>query len=540
MQQTHWRVMALLRSLAVIWLSDLALCSEVHVSFGVLSGNTLASVDEFLGVPFAMPPVGLRRLAPSVDWNQKYDGGRRPANMFGPCCPQPQMQNSVGQDEDCLFLNIWSPRPSSETTSIPRPVMVFIPGGSFVVGGGHQYNGTQLALETGAIVVTLNHRLGALGFLLLGPEGNFGLLDQQSALRWLQREIHLFGGDPARLLLFGQSSGSESVGFQLLLPGSSGLFAGATMQSGVPVTVPGMYARDCGRQLASHLNCSGSSQELMDCLRTLHWQEVLEAQNLLTAPPANGTEWDVQCAFWPAVDGLTLPDHPDTLMRSGRFSDIPVIVGTNHDEGDVFAYMDWQKPMELNEFKRVVATVMNARGSVAKPAAVDSLLKAYDARPRTDLRTKLGQLLGDMLFTCRARRFLRLREQSPRANRQPAFKYVFAQRAANDPSPKSWGIYHSSELPFIWGTDESGSISELPSLTGSEQRLAYLMRQYWGQFAATGSPGSSSSWPLHNSTDDIHLELCTHCGLGHKFRDDQCNAWDAAWDGDVFGVVFHV
>mmetsp|Transcript_67998 Transcript_67998/g.157823 ORF Transcript_67998/g.157823 Transcript_67998/m.157823 type:complete len:189 (+) Transcript_67998:1-567(+) len=179
--------------------------------------------------------------------------------------------------------------------------------------------------------------------------------------------------------------------------------------------------------------------------------------------------------------------------------------------------------MEPAAFRSMVQTVLNSRGSVAQPGDVERLVSAYGASSGRDLRGVLGQLLGDFLFTCRARRLLRLRAQGG------AFKYVFTQRAARDPSPRTWGVYHSSELPFLWGASESGSIALVPSLTPREQSLRHQMGRLWGEFAARGS---IKGWPEYNSTEDVHLELSVRGGVGRAFRREQCGVWDDIWDAE--------
>mmetsp|Transcript_2226 Transcript_2226/g.5319 ORF Transcript_2226/g.5319 Transcript_2226/m.5319 type:complete len:544 (+) Transcript_2226:84-1715(+) len=516
-------------------------CSEsasAKVSYGELSGNALASVDEFVGVPFAKPPVGNRRFAAPVDWSEHYGPSVYNATEFGARCPQPKWDEStVAQDESCLFLNIWSPRNAGGGSAL-LPVLVFIYGGSFIAGAGDMYNGTEFAQRAGVVVVNLNYRLGALGFAVLGGlSGNFGLLDQQSALRWLSRELHAFGGDASKVLLFGESAGSISASAHLLLPGSAGLFQAALMESGVVSTTPEQLSRDCGAQLAALVNCSGP--KTVECARAAHWKDVLAAQTELLTPPRNGTEFDVKCSFWTSVDGATIPEDAEALMRRGAFYPVPVVVGVNHDEGGAFAYQDYKDPMDLQTLMTNIRTLLNARGQQEHPGNLDSILKAYLIEDDgADLRPIWGQLVGDFLFACKSRRFLRMHQGHPRAPK--AFKYVFAQRAAQDPSPTAWGVYHSSELPFVWGVNESGSMSMIPSLTPSEGKLRDAMQSLWGRFAAGGdlnigeSSSGSVSWPKYDAHSDLHLELKVQSFLSKSgFRQVQCDAWDKVWNGHL-------
>lgn len=508
---------------------------HVKVSFGTLVGTGLEGVDQFIGVPFARPPIGPLRWAAPVDWTEPYGGTYRSVT-YGARCPQPVTDNSrVTTNESCLFLNLWVPRCTSATAA--KPLLVFLYGGSFFAGAGDMYNGTELAARTCSVVVTLNYRLGALGFGLFGNAGNFGLLDQQSALRWLQREAGAFGANRSQLLLFGQSAGSQSTALHMLLPGSAGLFSAALMQSGVGQTVPEAFARACAAQLVALLNCS--TWDRLDCIRRRTWQEVLLAQNALLQVPPNGTQWDVPCAFWPAVDRTTISQPADELMHRGDFHRVPVVAGVNHDEGNVFAYGDWPQPVAVPEFQRMVAKLLDARGRRARPGDLHRLVEAYIpmAAPG-DLRPLLGQLFGDFLFICPSRRFLRQHQRPPVPRSQVAFKFVFAQRAEHDPSPRTWGVYHSSELPFVFGVGESGSIMSIPLLTPQEGKLCDFIRAFWRNFAIQGDPnilqdGDTALWPPYGEQNDVHFEFQNNLGsTGHSFHQHQCDAWDAVWDRD--------
>lgn len=505
----------------------------VQVSFGELHGRRLTAVDEFLGVPFAEPPLKERRLAPPLDWSKPFGADGYNATQFGARCPQTSWGPSdVPQDESCLYLNVWAPRREQGRHSL-LPVLVWIYGGNFVGGAGDMYNGTLFAEHVGAIVVNFNYRVGALGFALIGGGGsNFGLLDQQSALRWLQRELPAFGGDPARLLLFGESAGSISAAAHLLLPGSRGLFSAALMESGVATTVPAAFAHLTSEALLAQLSCS-SGTEALACFRSKSWQDIVAAQSNITDPLPNQTMWDVKPAFWIVEDGVTFPESADDLMRRGAFHPVPILVGINHDEGTVFAYEDGDQPMDLPDFSEKLRKLLSARGFHENPGDFETLMAVYSPEASdVDMRPVWGQAIGEYLFVCRSRRFLRWHQG--RAGASKAFKYVFEQRAAGDPSPTSWGVYHSSELPFVWGADETGSVMQIPSLTPAEGVLRDSLQSSWISFLANGRPdgvGGVAPWPAYDVKSDSYLEIKEQSFVNKaNFRQGPCDAWDKVWD----------
>lgn len=217
------------------------------ITFGDLHGNALRGVDEYLGIPFAENPSGQRRFKAPVDWSQPYGPAGLNAHGWGARCMQEAVDEApIPYDENCLFMNIWSP---SETKAGLLPVMFFIHGGEFMFGAGDMYNSTALALATGSVVVNANYRLGVFGFVQLGVDtesANPGLLDQQSALRWFVREAKTFRGDASKTLLFGESAGAISVGLHLVMPGSNGLFQRILAESGAAVALPKSFARKTG------------------------------------------------------------------------------------------------------------------------------------------------------------------------------------------------------------------------------------------------------------------------------------------------------
>lgn len=332
---------------------------RVTIDTGILEGFDSTGVMIFRGIPYATPPVGPLRWKepePPAHWT-----GVRPAFRLGHNCVQHQPYGDIdpfaaGLSEDCLYLNIYTT--SLDPHATPRPVMVWIHGGGFWAGfgGEERHNGVPLALK-GAVVVTFNYRLGAFGFLahpaLAGESphhaaGNYGLLDQIAALAWVKRNIARFGGDPSRVTIFGESAGGMSVGSLIASPLAKGLFARAILESGTGVSV-GVSSRDSAqrvaRDFAESLQAGGTGAEVLRRLRAVTPDSVLKASLQLRRPG--------QPAFFPAVDGYVLPRPVDSAIAMGAANLVPVIAGTNRDEGD-----EW-----MGAPTRAFARLMSAQGA---------------------------------------------------------------------------------------------------------------------------------------------------------------------------------
>ncbi len=328
-----------LASICIVALAAAPIASADHppiavTESGLVIGTTANGINEFLGIPYAAPPMGPLRWMPPKPYGL-FHGFVLQATQFGSECTQPGPFGS----ENCLFLNVYRPQPQFGGGP-PRslPVMVWIHGGSLTSGGGDFYDPTPL-VQKGVIVVTINYRLGYLGFFAqsaLDAEGhlagNYGLMDQQFALRWVQKNIVGFGGDPNRVTVFGQSAGGYSIYAQLASPTASHLFRGAIVESGsfdqfqdyfdfiVPLATgesTGTAFVPAGDSVAAGFGCSGSPGETSKCLRDL------------SAPALVAIQAGI---LYPFVDGTLLTQTPGEAFASGQFNRVPVIHGTNHDE----------------------------------------------------------------------------------------------------------------------------------------------------------------------------------------------------------------
>ena len=329
-----------------------AAAALVTIDAGAVQGvapSPDSPVRVYRGIPFARPPVGPLRWQPPQPvqpWQ-----GIRDCTEFGPSCPQPPArivpEIQGAKSEDCLYLNVWTAASPGDN----RPVLVWIHGGGFSIGSGAQrfYDGTHFA-ENGAVLVTINYRLGPFGFLAhpaLSAEspqnasGNFGLLDQIAALTWVRHNIAAFGGDPDRVTIFGESAGGMSVGFLLASPLASGLFHRAILQSGVPgagsplrdTTGPNPSAEATGIAVARELGIpdpASDSPQTAARLRDVPAETLLETTNPRVGLFGKGRR------LWPVVDGHVLPRPPDHLFARGVYNHVPVLLGSNADEGTLF------------------------------------------------------------------------------------------------------------------------------------------------------------------------------------------------------------
>ncbi|AMO60127.1 carboxylesterase type B [Mycolicibacterium phlei] len=446
----------------------------VHTQAGSVRGSTAIDHRYFAGIPYAAPPVGRLRWqppAPVEPWE-----GLRDATEPGPRCIQ---DTSIDPDprptsEDCLTLNVWTPPPSDE----PRPVLVWIHGGSFLNGSGDIYGARGLA-NRGIVVVTINYRLGALGFLAhpaLGPDaGNYGLADQQAALRWVRDNIAAFGGDPDRVTIAGESAGGMSVCDHLVAPGSAGLFARAIIQSGLCADQYDLpAAQRASTEYVGATECR-DAHLVVDCLRAL------PAAAFET--PLLYARFGTERLSGPVTGTPTLPENPVTAIVAGRGADVPVMVNTTADEFNLFAALQFLRGNSLDDAS-YPDLLAEAYGPHA-PAVAEryrpqdyggSVARAYSAA------------LTDSDFACVADR---IAEAYVTAGR-PVYASEFGDRAAPAPEPLlrapfPVGAAHSLELRYLF--DVGGAPPPQPA----QRRLAALMSDYWARFADSGDPGEG--WP---------------------------------------------
>jgi para-nitrobenzyl esterase len=471
---------------------------------GLVIGSTTDGVNQFLGIPYATPPVGSLRWRPPKDYGF-FPGFVLQATQFGSECTQ-----AGGGSENCLFLNVFTPYviPDDGWRDRDRrglPVMLWIHGGGLINGSSTPYN-PELLVKKGVIVVTINYRLGFLGFFAQSAidaeghlNGNYGLMDQQFALKWVRRNIANFGGDPNRVTIFGESAGGQSVYAHLASPRASGLFRGAIAESGsyaefqdyffnvvtlAQAETTGTTSVPSGTAIADSVGCTSQTAS---CLRAV------PAATMIAKQPF---------PLYPFVDGKLLTQTIGAAFANGEFNRVPVIAGTNHDEYRLFVALDFDLIGNPILTSAQYDSASNALwGSLGPPVLGLYPFAAYPTG---------GQALGasgtDGVFSCPARNV-------DQALSKLVTTYAYEFNDENAPPAQSafgglltfpLGAYHSSELQYLFpGIDVFG----LPTTLSSQQtQLSDAMVSYWTQFAKNGDPNSPGEplWsPYSASTDEF-------------------------------------
>jgi para-nitrobenzyl esterase len=463
--------------------SDLAVA---QTAAGTVRGVVAADHRLFAGIPYAAPPIGSLRWqppAPVAAWH-----GVRDATRVGPRCLQdPSGDPEFGRqtDEDCLTLNVWTPPVSADDAK--RPVMVWIHGGAFINGSAGVYDSRWLAERGDMIVVTVNYRLGTMGFLAhpaLGPAGdvgNYGLADQQAALRWVRDNIANFGGDPDKVTLAGESAGGMSVCDHLVAPDSAGLFRAAILQSApcqAQFALPA--AEKSSLDYAAQLGC-GDPQSAAQCLRALPADRLRE--------PVWYFKIGADALSGPVTHTKTLPVDPITGFTEGRAARVPVMVGTNRDEFTLFVALQYLRLG--SEYTPAQYPQLLAETFGDKAAAVEARypLRNYDSVPLA-----YSAAVTDGVFACVSDRMA-----GAMARTQPVYAYEFNDRAAPAPDPMRRlpfpvGASHSLELRYLF------DIGGAPRLNPAQRALSDQMIDYWAHFVSTGEPGPQ--WPAFGPAEN--------------------------------------
>jgi para-nitrobenzyl esterase len=429
---------------------------------------------EFLGIPYAAPPVGALRWQPPQPAS-RWAGVRNATTPGANCAQTGNLATGViitSTAEDCLYLNVYTPTTAGHR---PLPVMVWIHGGAFTGGAGSIYDGAVLAARGNVIVVTINYRLSAFGFLDLpslgAGNGDYGLLDQQAALRWVERNAWAFGGNPRDVTEFGESAGAASVCDNMASPSAAGLFARAIAESGCLLPAPTVpSAQQEGGALAAKLGCTDAATAAA-CLRAKPASDILPAESGMGWAPVAGT---------PA-----LPLQPATAFADGRYTHVPLLQGANHDEGRFFVALlfdGFGHPVTAAQY---TAIIQASYGANAPAVLAHYPLSAY-ASP--DLA--YAQVFTDSAFSCPALQ----------ADSLPAGSGVYAYEFS-DPNPPNdfpltftfpLGAAHSTELQYVF--QRIPYLDTVPPFTPAQLALSDQMIAYWTRFAATGNPNAGPGW----------------------------------------------
>ena len=390
--------------------------------------------------------------------------------------------------EDCLYLNIW--RPSGITPDHPLPVFVWIHGGGYYTQTGNNYDGSALAaIGAGMVVVSINFRLGLLGFLNVPGsdlKGNYGMLDQVAALKWIQDNIVAFGGDPNKVTIAGQSSGASSVALHLISPLSKGLFNQAILQGGGLTSPFAAYTSkdpNYGKQYLKKLNCI--SGDMLSCLRSKTAEEFLEATDSFS--DANlGKDLPLV-----TVDGHFLPDDPLLLLNQGRLQKVKTIIGVNKNGGSMSSWQLRSKaagqPIDHAVFQKTVhdsLLVQNGENDKIRKAILYKYTNHTDPDSQESIEENWQRLVGDSWFVAPAIKLAR----ALAAAGVPPFFYYFTHRSKYSVYPESYGVTHGDEVAYVFGAPYK-AMAALPlasKYTELEQGLTQGIAEAWGNFATFG------------------------------------------------------
>uniref|UniRef100_A0A3B4UUM2 Neuroligin-4, X-linked-like n=1 Tax=Seriola dumerili TaxID=41447 RepID=A0A3B4UUM2_SERDU len=527
-----------------------------------LPSDLLGPVIQYLGVPYARPPTGDRRFQPPeppLPWP-----GIRNVTQFAPVCPQSLDERSMlgdmmpswltanldiaatyltHQSEDCLYLNIYVPTEEGKGTQGAgvnkyeggqRPVMVYVHGGSYTEGTGNMMDGSVLASYGNVIVITLNYRLGVLGFLSTGDQaakGNYGLLDQIQALRWVKENIAAFGGDPNRVTVFGSGAGASCVSLLTLSHYSEDLFHRAIIQSGSALASwavnyqPSKYARQLGERVGCGID---DSTQLVACLQGRSYRELVE-QNITPAK--------YHTAFAPVIDGDVIPDDPQILMEQGEFLNYDVMLGVNQGEGVKFVegIVDSEDGVTAEDFDFAVSDFVDSlygypEGRDTLRESIRFMYTDWADRDNAETRRKtLVALFTDHQWVAPAIATADLHAQYG----SPTYFYSFYHHCQSDATPPWADSAHGDEVPYVFGVPMVGPTDLFNcNFSKNDVMLSAVVMTYWTNFAKTGDPNQ----PVPQDTKFIHTkpnrfeevawskytpkeQLYLHIGLKPRVRD---------------------
>ncbi|MFZ3483515.1 carboxylesterase/lipase family protein [Sphingomonas sp. 3-13AW] len=472
----------------------------VRAPAGAVEGSRSGKTDVFRGIPFAAPPVGpLRWKAPAAfpDWQ-----GVRKAERFGDACVQPRPKVASiyanppeRMSEDCLVLNVWAPRNARKL-----PVVVWIHGGALSGGYGHEryVEGARMAEQGGVVVITINYRLGVLGYLAHeslsaetpeGTSGNYGLLDQIAALRWVQRNIGAFGGDPDNVTIAGESAGALSVMYLMAAPPARGLFHKAIAQSAYMISTPELRSARHGAPSAeaegARVMAALGAPDIA-ALRAIPAEDVLEKATAAGYAP------------WGTIDGKLLPRQLVETFDRGEQAPVPLLAGFNSGEIRSLRFLLPPAPASAADYEK---TIRSRYGDLS-----DAFLQLY---PSSNVAESMLATTRDALYGWTATRLM----IKQTAVRQPAYLYYFDH---GYPAAQENGLhgFHAAEIPYVFGTaaDTPPAWPKIPD-TAAERRFSRAMMQYWTSFARSGTPVAEGqpAWPAYG--DGAH-----YMAFGNKPR----------------------
>ncbi|HAC90554.1 MAG TPA: hypothetical protein DCF63_07950, partial [Planctomycetaceae bacterium] len=448
---------------------------------------------------------------------------------FGYACPQksqammnaiPQMAINAPHSEDCLYLNIWRPI-SAKTEKLP--VMVWIHGGGYTMGAASHplYDGESLA-RTGVVFVSINYRLGAFGFMARaalskessrGVSGNYGILDQIESLRWVKRNIASFGGDPQRVMIFGESAGGGSVLCLMVAPEANGLFHAAVAQSAPEMSLASLSSSTDARVSAEEQGLELVQKFGLPRNATLEQMRQLDAETLTNSSPNLEVDTKltldmigISLPIAPIVDGVVIPALPNAIFAANKAHKVPLVIGNTRDEMTLFL-MQTPFPKEVAQYEKVATDNFGELSS--------EVLAAYPASDAKGIRNAVLQLTGDVVFGSQARHAARLHAR----NGNVTYRYIFSCGSKQFPLNLA-GAHHGCEIPYLFGRPANPN--------EADQRTSEVVQSYWVNLARSGNPNGPGlpEWPKYNLASDILIDIENEVRLRETHRNFQLDTVD--------------
>ncbi|XP_060073110.1 crystal protein-like [Ylistrum balloti] len=508
----------------------------IQTRLGKLKGVKTDTNLKFLGIPYAESPTGKLRWADPVarsPWSPSvYD-----ATKTKPGCPQkgcfdmnPAFVCPTEVSEDCLYLNVFAPVTANSSSS-KYPVLVYLHGGNFVHMSSNAvlFDGSVLAAKGEIIVVTLDYRLGSLGFLVTatsnmapGARGNYGILDQRLALKWVKDNIRDFGGDPNQVTLSGQSAGAQSAVIHMMTQDSSQYFRSVILESS-PFSIPyktRVEALYLGDLLADGLGCPRGD---VNCMANKSADDIATVQHNIRKDPTSIKLLDFFEPLGPFVDGVVVPYQPLEAMNRGIIADIPILIGTTSEETRIYVYEAWTKNLTVPMYS---AALLGTFG----PNHITKVLEMYPPVHIKDEREDLQHASTDFIFSCSKRNFSRV---ALNQNKNVVFNYVFDHAFSFD----GWGpnftcckghVCHGSEIPYMFQP-----VFKNMTLDADEKVMADSLAKYWSNFVKTGNPNKGGTspilqWPEYNNVTNFSaLQFSTPRNyIVVNVKQELCDFWD--------------
>ncbi|XP_012685549.2 bile salt-activated lipase-like [Clupea harengus] len=493
-------------------------------------------MDVFKGIPFAAPPGRFEKPKPHPGW----DGVLKARDFRNRCIQLNLIQTDTRGDEDCLFLNIWVPQGTKVSTNLP--VMVWIYGGGFLVGGSmganflnnYLYDGEEIANRGNVIVVTLNYRVGAMGFLSTGDDGipgNYGLWDQHAAIAWVHRNIRAFGGDADNITVFGESAGAASVNFQLISPKNKGLIRRGISQSGVALCPWAIVRnpREYAELVATRVHCP-TDDKMAACLKMTDARTLTLAGSLdaVVSPASPAVS---KLVLSPVIDGDFLPDEPANLFVNA--AEMDYIIGANDMDGHLFAGLDvpsLNQPIQhtpLEDLKTLMAALTKEKGPQAADLAFNEYSHTWGKKPtKEEIKRAVVEVETDYIFLVPTQ--AALYQHSSVATTGRTYSYLFSQASRNPTFPSWMGADHAEDLQFVFGKPFASPLAYWPK----HRDVSGYMIAYWTNFAKTGDPNKGEkvpvTWPTFNNETHQYVDINHKMGrnsVKQKMRLRFVNYW---------------